>query len=330
MTKPTMPDGRVVLIVTGGRNFSDRVLVNLALDSAREPVALFHGAASGADTLASEWAQSAGVPEQPFPVTKVDWNTIGRRAGPKRNAKMLDAAFQLAVRMRADPVLVTFYGGRGTADCTRQARERGILVLDGMPFRWPSEHLDSLEADLARAKLGAAKTKYPEVQQERERDAARLEGVIRHVRQVYRVRQSNVLLRVIGSVSGAGPIGRLTRVQDTAPVFTDAASGGNVSTRTLIGEGSWAHFTGAPEAARLVVELARFIPKGRRLSAEVLSGAASVAGEDAVRVVLSAAVLLGVAGFDMPDYGPGPVASAVSEIELAIDYERGPAPSFGL
>ena len=325
MTKPTMPDGRVVLIVTGGRDFTDRVLVNLALDSAREPVALFHGAATGADTLASEWAQSAGVLEQPFPVTKADWYTQGRRAGPGRNAKMLDAAFQLAVRMRATPVLVTFYGGRGTADCTRQARERGILVLDGMPFRWPSEYLESLEADLARVKLGASKTKYPEVREERRREAARLEGVIRHVRQVCPARQCNVLLRVMGSVSGSGPIGRFIRVPNAAPVFVDAASGGHVSTRTPIGGGSWRHFTGTPEAARLVVGLAGFVSMGRGLSAEVLSGCAPGAGGDAVRAVLSAAVLLGMAGFNMPDHGSDAVASAVIEIESAIERERGAA-----
>lgn len=65
------------------------------------------------------------------------WERLGRRAGPVRNGCMLRGNWAPA-RECAGPTLelgqvgalFRFPGGRGTDDCTRQARKLGIPVLD--------------------------------------------------------------------------------------------------------------------------------------------------------------------------------------------------------
>ncbi|MDE0401681.1 MAG: UvrD-helicase domain-containing protein [Candidatus Poribacteria bacterium] len=111
--------GRVA--VTGGRDFRNRKVVYDALDTLhdRDPItALYHGGAMGADSLASEWAKSRGVPQ-----TSVlpQWHRYGKAAGPIRNREILE-------RYQPD-TLLAFRGGRGTANMVRQARKRGIEVL---------------------------------------------------------------------------------------------------------------------------------------------------------------------------------------------------------
>jgi hypothetical protein len=80
------------LLVTGGRDFTDRALLDRTLDGIHRKHAievLIHGAChlGGADTLADEWAADRGVPVEPFPVVADDgpWPD----AGPRRNHRML-------------------------------------------------------------------------------------------------------------------------------------------------------------------------------------------------------------------------------------------------
>lgn len=111
------------LLVTGGREFADRDFVFACLDRAdrkRTIMLLVHGAASGADTLADEWAVERGVARLPFPVTPAEWRALGRRAGPLRNADML--------RLAAPDGVLAFPGGSGTADMVARARAAGVPV----------------------------------------------------------------------------------------------------------------------------------------------------------------------------------------------------------
>jgi hypothetical protein len=106
------------LIVCGGRGYADRDAVFAVLDRVhgeRGVRGIIEGGATGADALARAWAAERGVRCVTVPA---DW-TLGRRAGPLRNATM--------VAMRPDGV-VAFPGGRGTADCCAQARAAGIKV----------------------------------------------------------------------------------------------------------------------------------------------------------------------------------------------------------
>lgn len=84
---------------------------------------LIHGAAAGADTLADRWAKTAKTPGGArlyiarFPA---DWKRLGGRAGPVRNARMLQEG-------RPDAVL-SFPGGRGTEGMIRLAMKAGVPV----------------------------------------------------------------------------------------------------------------------------------------------------------------------------------------------------------
>lgn len=114
------PAGPRVVAVTGGRRFADRELLFGALDAlhrSHEILALAHGGAAGADSLAGAWARERGVQEVVFPA---NWRKFGRRAGPLRNIAMLQAA--------NPSLLVAMPGGSGTAHCSSAASRMGIPV----------------------------------------------------------------------------------------------------------------------------------------------------------------------------------------------------------
>lgn len=112
----------VRVLVCGGRDYADggRVFQVLSHYHASNPFSvLIHGAARGADTLAGEWAEWAGVPVNPYPA---NWKMFGRAAGAMRNATML--------RDGRPDVVIAFRGGVGTADMCRQARNANLPVLE--------------------------------------------------------------------------------------------------------------------------------------------------------------------------------------------------------
>ena len=114
----------------------ERQLLAATLDAYRAEhgiACLIHGAASGADGHAAGWASERGVPVAAFPA---DWGDLshpeariktagGRRydanAGPRRNARMLAEG-------RPD-VVISFRGGRGTADMIGRAEAVGVPVI---------------------------------------------------------------------------------------------------------------------------------------------------------------------------------------------------------
>lgn len=99
---------------TGGRHYSNRKLVELIVDSLGSVHCLV-GDASGLDALVRDqyW------PADEITVFHANWECHGKAAGPIRNREMLQEA----------DLLIAFPGGRGTADCIRQAKELGIPVL---------------------------------------------------------------------------------------------------------------------------------------------------------------------------------------------------------
>ena len=110
------------LLVCVGREFADRRLLNETLSRLRQErgIALvIAGGARGADTMPEWWGKAEGLP---CDVYQADWASLGRRAGPIRNQRMLDEG-------KPDLVLA-FPGGRGTADMVRRAREAGVEVIE--------------------------------------------------------------------------------------------------------------------------------------------------------------------------------------------------------
>lgn len=115
----------MIIAVTGGRTYSNRQKVFDTLDAIHRlhPISLLlHGGATGADTLAKEWAQERGVESITVPA---NWKAHGRAAGPIRNGLILD---------RSPSILVAFPGGKGTQNMTQQAKSRGIRVHSVVDF----------------------------------------------------------------------------------------------------------------------------------------------------------------------------------------------------
>jgi hypothetical protein len=109
------------VLVTGGRDYSDRATVFRELDKLHAELTictLIHGAATGADSLADAWSKSRGVEVIACPA---DWSRHGRAAGPIRNKAMLTD--------HAPELLVAFPGGRGTANMISQARAAGLKII---------------------------------------------------------------------------------------------------------------------------------------------------------------------------------------------------------
>ena len=146
----------MIVLVTGGRTYSMRPYDWLRLD-ALGATALYEGEADGADLCALGWATSRGVPVRRFPA---DWDAHGKAAGPKRDAKILDAAREEALQTGQTLLVVAMPGGVGTADMVRRAQvcSPPPLVLVAS---WPSFAEDIDRQASAAASMHAASRAAP-------------------------------------------------------------------------------------------------------------------------------------------------------------------------
>ena len=112
------------ILITGGRDYTLTALDVAWLDAlhAAHPFTeVLTGGAPGPNTSGHAWAMARGIDTAVYPA---NWTGDGWAAGPIRNRRMLAAL--LGHRPR---VVLAFPGGRGTADCVRQARKAGVPVL---------------------------------------------------------------------------------------------------------------------------------------------------------------------------------------------------------
>lgn len=110
------------ILVTGGRNFTDRRLIEQVFGHLNEtvgPCLMCHGGARGLDIMADEVARSLGWEVQAY---FADWEREGKSAGFIRNQRMLDDF---------KPELgIVFPGGRGTADMERRLKKAGVTTVE--------------------------------------------------------------------------------------------------------------------------------------------------------------------------------------------------------
>lgn len=122
----------MMVLVSGGRDYSDHVFVARVLDGlhhAHRLQVVIHGCAKGADTLAGEWAQRVGVREAKHPASwRTDQGEFDRSAGTRRNQQMR-ALLDWYQRIEKKRVLgVCFPGGHGTGEMVKG------LATSGIPF----------------------------------------------------------------------------------------------------------------------------------------------------------------------------------------------------
>jgi hypothetical protein len=140
-------------IITGGR---DHAVTRKDLEWVADCIVhlgittVLHGACpTGADQIVGAKGNLARIREYcqdayaftvwPFPITPHEWRCLGNRAGPLRNGQMV-------ARCRAEDYCLAFPGGRGTADCVRQATQHGLTILRAYerPWNWEGTHALSL------------------------------------------------------------------------------------------------------------------------------------------------------------------------------------------
>jgi hypothetical protein len=112
----------VRILVTGSRDHEDRDLIWTCIGQFAYPhlkadttVTIVHGSATGADTLARDWAREHGAEHEPHPYMR----QMGKRGGPIRNQLMVDIGADICL---AFPLGLS----RGTFDCARRANKAGI------------------------------------------------------------------------------------------------------------------------------------------------------------------------------------------------------------
>src|SRR5262245_54056789 len=115
------------VLVCGGRDFWDYAYARFALDTVRRSLGPFteimHGKQRGADRLADRYARSHGIPVHSFPA---NWQQYGPTVGPSRNKQMLDDG--------QPDLVVALPGGKDTVDMVKQARAKGVRVLDDFMY----------------------------------------------------------------------------------------------------------------------------------------------------------------------------------------------------
>lgn len=115
----------LIVLVTGGRNYQNKRHVWGVLKEIHENKgidAVVHGGATGADTLAEEWADKRGITSVKFPVKQWQWDKYGKAAGPMRNQFMLDFS--------SPDYAVIYPGGSGTSDmASRIAAKMGVTKI---------------------------------------------------------------------------------------------------------------------------------------------------------------------------------------------------------
>lgn len=113
--KPKICGKRIAIV--GSRNFQNAELVTSFVRSLPLETTIVSGGARGADQWAEQAAKLFGLQTQVF---HADWDNLGRRAGPIRNARIVAEADRL----------VAFWNGRsrGTLNTILSARAAGLPV----------------------------------------------------------------------------------------------------------------------------------------------------------------------------------------------------------
>lgn len=109
------------LVVTGDRRWTDAPLVYDVLDTLHanyDIEVLFHGEATGLDTIAKQWAIERGIPVFGCPYA----SAYGKQGGPIRNGWLLDIGLPNLV------VAFPMKGSVGTWNCVTQAKQRGLNI----------------------------------------------------------------------------------------------------------------------------------------------------------------------------------------------------------
>jgi hypothetical protein len=138
----------VIVCFCGGRDYSNRAMVEFVVDLLIVAEEQFGYEDAGVSTKGLHIRVGdcptgldhivLHTPQARAKVYTALWHMQGKAAGPIRNGVMLRGEQDPRVKETDDnwmdkyeaDLLIAFPGGKGTADCVRQARELGIPVLE--------------------------------------------------------------------------------------------------------------------------------------------------------------------------------------------------------
>ena len=107
-----------VVLVCGGRDFTDYGLLQDTLNNFSKIEVIIHGDCKGADWLAKKYALRHGIHYAMVPAL---WGHHGPAAGPIRNK---------AMTLLRPELCVAFAGGKDTSSMVQLCRENDIIVYD--------------------------------------------------------------------------------------------------------------------------------------------------------------------------------------------------------
>jgi hypothetical protein len=109
----------VRVLICGSRTWTDREKIRSLIRELPYHAVVIHGDHwRGADAIADQEARKAGLRVEVYPA---EWGVFGKRAGPKRNERMVvqgKPEFCFAFRMPGESA--------GTDDCVRRCKREGV------------------------------------------------------------------------------------------------------------------------------------------------------------------------------------------------------------
>lgn len=117
----------LLLVVTGGRALEGADALRGWLTRANPAVVAHGDCPTGADRIASEWAEANHVPQLRV---AAPWDAVGRSAGPRRNGVLLKCAVIYAEDFGLRMGGLVAPGGKGTADMAARLKSAGIKVWE--------------------------------------------------------------------------------------------------------------------------------------------------------------------------------------------------------
>ena len=130
MTKTYAQDA---VLICGSRGIKDAVTIKALAEYVpwdRAAVVLC-GMAKGVDLAAYRMAQERGVTVEEYPVTPEEWASLGAKAGPIRNGRMIARMKDLWKERDLQPVVVAVWDGKspGTRDTITRAKRAGFATI---------------------------------------------------------------------------------------------------------------------------------------------------------------------------------------------------------
>ena len=115
----------VKVIVSGDRDSANSFIkiIRQSLKNLPRGSIVIHGACKGIDTMAGKIATELGLRVKEYPITKEEWNCLGKSAGPIRNKRMLKENPNYVLAFHPDII-----HSKGTKDMVISAYSKGIDV----------------------------------------------------------------------------------------------------------------------------------------------------------------------------------------------------------